>query len=91
MVVGDIDATLGQAAMLGNLYALRDLDQVFAAKGQPPELRVGAELYTSDLAERPVILVGYFNNPWAKDLDSGHLRFTLFTSARLPGLLRNPG
>ena len=31
------------------------------------------------MADRPVVLVGYFNNPWAKNLDAGKPRFVLAT------------
>ena len=82
LLESDITATFGQTVMLGNIFALRSLDRLFSMRGQDPELRVGGELSTTDLAERPVVLIGYFNNPWAKNVNSEQLRFTLSTEHR---------
>jgi hypothetical protein len=83
-LTSDIAATFSEAVMFGNVYALRSLDRLFSSKGGNPELRIGGEVTMSDMADRPVILVGYFNNPWAKNLAREKLRFTL-TTERAPG------
>jgi hypothetical protein len=78
-ITGDIAQTFGQEVMIGNVQALLGLERIFSSRGLHPELRIGADLSTADLAERAVILVGYFNNPWAQNLKNDKLRFTLDT------------
>jgi hypothetical protein len=87
-LTSDMAKTFGEAVMFGNVYALSSLDRLLAAKGHTPEVRIGGELSMADLAERPVILVGYFNNPWAKTLVADKLRFTLSTE-RVDGVYRH--
>ena len=82
LLANDIVATFGQSVMSGNVFALRSLDRLFSTRGQEPEVRIGGGLSLTDLAERPVILIGYFNNPWAKNMNTEQLRFTLATEHR---------
>jgi hypothetical protein len=82
LLASDIEATFGQTVMFGNIFALRSLDRLFSSRGLDPELRIGGEINMAELAERPVILIGYFNNPWAKNVDSEKPRFTLANERR---------
>ena len=82
LLADDIVATFGQSVMSGNVFALRSLDRLFSTRGPEPEVRIGGGLSLTDLAERPVILIGYFNNPWAKNMNTEQLRFTLATERR---------
>jgi hypothetical protein len=78
----DLAETFGRSVMSGNVFALRNLDRLFLSAGQDPELRLGGELTMADLAERPIVLIGYFNNPWAKTVNTEKPRFTLATERR---------
>lgn len=82
LLTADIAATFGQSVMSGNVFALRSLDRLFSARGSEPEVRIGGGVTLADLSERPVILIGYFNNPWAKNMNTEELRFTLTTEHR---------
>ena len=82
LLTADIAATFGQSVMSGNVFALRSLDRLFSGRGREPEVRIGGGVTLADQAERPVILIGYFNNPWAKNMNTEQLRFTLTTEHR---------
>jgi hypothetical protein len=77
LLAGDIAATFGETVMAGNVFALRSMDRLFSTRGHEPEIRIGGQVSMADLAERPVVLIGYFNNPWAKNVNAEKPRFTL--------------
>jgi len=82
ILASDMTTTFGGTIMSGNVFVVRSLDRLFSSNGQDPELRLGGELSTADLTERPVVLIGYFNNPWASNVNSEQPRFTLANERR---------